>query len=196
MVTLWNWLDWLLALIILVSLLSAVREGFVRALIGLAALVVGVAVAAKDYLRLAAVFGTAIHSPDLARGAAFLALVLLVLLIGSLLSSFAGSLVRKLGMGWLDRLMGAVFGVIRGVLFDAVLVMIMVTFAIKPEAVRNSRLTPYIMHDSRVVAATMPPELRARFWAGLRDVERALTKTKNRALEHEAPAPRLLEAGV
>lgn len=196
MVALWNWLDWLLALIILLSLLSAVREGFVRALIGLASLVVGLAVAARDYLRLAAIFGKVIHSPDLARGAAFLALVLLVLMIGSLISSFAGRLVYKLGMAWLDRLVGAVFGLIRGVLFDAVLVMIMVTFAVKPEAVRTSRLTPYIMRDSRAVAALMPPELRAKFWAGLRDVERALTKTKNRALEHESPAPRFLEAGV
>jgi membrane protein required for colicin V production len=193
-VALWNWLDWLLALIILLSLLSAVREGFVRALIGLAALVVGLAVAAADYPRLAVVFGKVIHTPDLARGAAFLALVLFVLMIGSLISSLAGRLVYKLGMAWLDRLVGAVFGLIRGILFDAVLVLILVTFAVEPEAVRTSRLTPYVMHNSRALAALMPPELRAKFFAGLRDVERALTKTKNRALQHEWPAPRFLES--
>ena len=45
----WNWLDWVLAVIVVASVVAAILKGFVRELIALAALVAALGVAALGY---------------------------------------------------------------------------------------------------------------------------------------------------
>lgn len=56
--------------------------------------------------------------------AAFVILLLAVLLISSLLSIAISSVVRKIGLNWLNRFFGAVFGFARGLLIVCVLVFL------------------------------------------------------------------------
>ena len=176
MLTHWNWLDWTMAILVLLSTLSGVREGFVRGLIGLATLVVGLAVAATGYASLGSRLSSSIHSASLANGAAFLILFIAVLLLGSLLTAVSQKLIKTVGLRWLDRFVGLFFGFVRGVIVDAVLIMAMLAFAIKVEAVQSSRLAPSVTSFSKATAALMPPELRSRFSAGLDDLKQALKR--------------------
>jgi membrane protein required for colicin V production len=184
---LWNWLDWLLALIVLFSVLSGASEGFVRGLVGLASLVVGLVVAARGYHALGAWLGSFIHSSDVAHAVAFLLLFMLVVVAGSVLSGVIERLLRDVGLSWFDRLLGLFFGVIRGIIVDAVVVMAMLAFGIKVDAVRNSRLTPTVIHESSMMAALMPPELHQEFDTGLDDLKRGLVKTEDK-LKESTPA--------
>jgi len=185
MVQLWNWLDWVLALVVLFSVASGAGEGLTKGIIGLASLIVGLAVAASGYHSLGETLGSIIHSHELAYGVAFFTLFVLVLIIGGLVARLAEKLVNTAGIRWLDRLLGLVFGLLRGVIVDAVIVMALLAFAIKPEAVRQSQLAPKVMSGSRAMAALMPPELRRQFNAGLEALERGLVKTGERAREQE-----------
>lgn len=56
--------------------------------------------------------------------AAFLILLIAVLFINSLLSIAISSIVSKVGLGWLNRLLGIVFGFAKGVLIVYVLVFL------------------------------------------------------------------------
>lgn len=56
--------------------------------------------------------------------AAFLMLFLATLLLATLLGIAISAIVRKVGLGWLDRLLGAVFGVLRGLLVVCILVFL------------------------------------------------------------------------
>src|SRR3990167_4646367 len=56
--------------------------------------------------------------------AAFLVLFLATLLLTSLLGIALSAIIRKVGLGWLNRLLGAMFGVIRGLLIVCVLVFL------------------------------------------------------------------------
>jgi membrane protein required for colicin V production len=181
---LWNWLDWLLALIVILSVLSGASEGFVQGLVGLASLVVGLIVAAEGYQALGAKLGAFIHSSDVARAVAFLILFLLVLVVGSLISGVVRKMLKEAGLSWFDRLLGLFFGLIRGVIADAVVVMVMLAFGIRAEAVRQSRLTPTIIHESRAMAALMPPDLHREFIAGLEDLKRGVEKTEGKIKEN------------
>jgi membrane protein required for colicin V production len=183
MLQLWNWLDWILALVILFSVLSGAGEGLTKGIIGLASLVVGVAVAAAGYHSFGDTLGSWIHSRELAYGLAFLLLFVLVLIVGGLVARAAEKLVNTAGIRWLDRLLGLVFGLLRGIIVDAVLVMVLLAFAIRPEAVRKSQLAPRVMQESRAMAALMPPDLRRQFDAGLEALQRGLVKTEQRARE-------------
>ena len=183
MVQLWNWLDWILALVVLFSALSGAGEGLAKGVIGLASLIVGVAVAAGGYHSLGDTLGSSIRSRELAYGLAFFLLFVLVLIIGGLVARAAEKLVNTAGMGWLDRLLGLFFGLLRGIIVDAVVVMGLLAFAIRPEAVRKSQLAPWVMQESRAMAALMPPDLRRQFDAGLEALQRGLVKTEQRTRE-------------
>lgn len=183
----WNWLDWILAAIVLVSLLAGARKGFARELIALASLVVGLVVAALEYQRAAAWLGRFIHSRELALGVAFLSLFGGLLIAGTLISALAKKLVREAGIEWADRLLGAVFGLVRGVVVDAVVLMTLVAFAIKPVAIQRSRLAPYVAVGSRGIAGVMPPDLRGRFQTAFKEFERELVESERHAFEKGSP---------
>jgi len=186
---LWNWLDWVLAFIVLVSVLSGASEGLVRGLVGLASLIVGLIVAAEGYEALGARLGAFIHSSGVVHAVAFMLLFLLVVVVGALIAGVVQRLLKEAGLSWFDRLLGLFFGLVRGVIVDAIVVMAMLAFGIKAEAVRSSKLTPSLIHESRLMAAAMPPDLRQEFNAGLEDLRRGLVKTEDKIKEN-APARR------
>jgi len=185
--TAWNWLDWTLAGVALLSVLAAFRKGLVRELISLAAVVAGLVVATLGYSRAAAWFDDLTKSHQTAQGLAFLVLFLLTLLVGAILSGLAGKLIKKAGLQTFDRLLGAMFGVVRGIALDCVLLWVLVTFAIKADAVRRSVLAPYVLTGANVIARTMPDDLRTQFKQGLEKFKTSLvpaehsgeSKTKN-----------------
>ena len=183
----WNWLDWVLAGIVVVSVLSGAGEGFVRGLVGLLSLIVGLIVAAEAYQGLGAKLMAFIHSSDVAHATAFVLLFLLVVVVGSLIAGVVQRVLKEVGLSWFDRLLGILFGFVRGVIVDAVAIMAMLAFGIKAEAVRNSRLAPSVISESRTIAAMMPPDLRHEFNVGLEDLKRGFVKTEGR-IKEGAPA--------
>lgn len=162
----WNWLDWILAAIAVASIVTAMLKGFVRELISLAAVVVGLVVAALGYWRVAPWFEDLTKSHEIALGLGFLSLFLAALIVGGLVSHLALKMVKAAGVEWFDRFLGGVFGLVRGVLVDCVLLLVLVTFAIKPQAVEQSSLAPYVTAGARVLALAMPGSLKTQFQQG------------------------------
>ncbi len=74
----------------------------------------------------------------------------------------------------MDRFLGGVFGLVRGLIVDCVLLMTLVAFAIKTEAVRQSLFAPYITTGARALALVMPGGLREQFRAGFEKFKQAL----------------------
>jgi membrane protein required for colicin V production len=112
-----------------------------------------------------------------ALAAAFLTLFVGILILGALISVLARKLIKTAGVHWFDRFMGAIFGLVRGVLVDSVLLMVMVAFTIKPGAVQAAVLAPYVTTGARVIALAMPSELKAQFRAGFEQFRQALAQT-------------------
>jgi len=170
----WNWLDCILAAIVVASIVAAIMKGFVQELIALASVVVGLVVAAVGYNRAAIWFEDLTKSHEIALGLGFLVLFVGTLLLGALVGVAARKLIKSAGIEWFDRFLGGIFGLVRGVLVDAILLMAMLAFAIKPDAVRQSALAPYVTTGTRVVALVMPENLRAQFQAGFDKFREAL----------------------
>jgi uncharacterized ion transporter superfamily protein YfcC len=80
----WNWLDWILAAIVVGSVVAAMMKGFVQELISLASVVVGLMVAAIGYPRAALWFDDLTKSHEIALGLGFLVLFLGTLVVGAL----------------------------------------------------------------------------------------------------------------
>jgi membrane protein required for colicin V production len=177
----WNWLDWILAGIVGISVVAAMMKGFMRELISLASVVVGLVVAVLGYTRAALWFDDLTKSHEIALGLGFLALFLATLVVGGLVSLLARKLIKTAGVEWFDRFLGGVFGLVRGVLVDSILLLVLVAFAIKAEAVRQSSLAPYVTTGTRLIALVMPESLKAQFHLGFGKFRQALIQSDKKS---------------
>lgn len=178
----WNWLDWTLAATVAVSVVTAMIKGFIRELISLASLVIALVVAAAAYPRAALWFEDLTKSHEIALGLGFLLLFLGTLLLGSLISLLILKLFRTAGVEWFDRFLGAVFGLLRGVLVDCVLLLVLLAFAIKPEAVQQSTLAPYVTAGTKIISLAMPDNLKAQFRLGFEKFRDTLVEKDKKAM--------------
>jgi len=173
----WNWLDYILAAIVVASVVTAMMKGFVQELISLASVLIALVVAAIGYTRAALWFDDLTRSHDIALGLGFLVLFVGTLLAGTLMGLLARKLIKTAGIQWFDRFLGGIFGLVRGVLVDAILLMALMAFAIKPDAVRQSALAPYVTTGARLIAFVMPGSLRAQFHLGFEKFREALSQS-------------------
>lgn len=116
--------DFIVVGIIGLSTLFAFARGFVRVVISLAAWVVALVAAFQYADILAAMLPLMAGSPRARYIVAFVLIVVAVLLIGALLGWLLSRLVRAVGLGFVDRALGAVLGLARGVLIVVVGVLI------------------------------------------------------------------------
>ncbi|HVB29881.1 MAG TPA: CvpA family protein [Terriglobia bacterium] len=179
----WNWVDWVLATIVLVSVMTAIWKGFVAELVALASAIIGLVVAAFNYERLAPLFQGFTRSRGVALGVSFLLLFAAVMLIGALVSILARKLIKKVQLQWFDRFLGGIFGLARGVLVDCIVLLVMMAFAIQQGAVEKSELAPYFIAGSRIVALAMPSNLRGEFRAGFEKFKRELIQDDQKVMK-------------
>jgi len=176
----WNWLDWTLVAVLFLSALTAFAKGFIRELISMAALVAGLVIATLEYERASVWFDDLTRSHQTAQGLSFLALFLGTLLVGAVVSALAGKMIRTAGLQRIDRLLGAGFGLVRGAAMDCILLLALVTFGIKPDAVKQSALAPYVTTGADTLAEAMPTPLRTQFRAGLQRAKQKMDESEKK----------------
>ncbi len=163
----WSGLDYLLLAIVAVSVAVSFFKGFARELISLGAAIGGIVGACWFYRTLTPWFLPYAKTQEIASLAAFLSILVAAVVAGAALSSMAVYLVKKSGLLWFDRLLGASFGLVRGMLVALAIVLGLLVFPPETGVLDHSRLAPYLVYGARVVAATAPFEVRARFGAGV-----------------------------
>ncbi|MEE9343050.1 MAG: CvpA family protein [Gammaproteobacteria bacterium] len=117
------WVDYLFIAIITISVLFSLWRGFVKEAFSLLSWVVALVVAFMFFEELSELLSGWIESPTIRNISAFSLLFLSVLLLGGLVSYLIGQLVSKTGLTATDRLLGIFFGVARGIILSAVLVL-------------------------------------------------------------------------
>ncbi len=101
--------------VILASTLLAILRGLVREILSLVFWVVALAVANHWADQVAVLMPAAISDERLRLIAAFLVLFIGALMIGSIISTLIGIVIRGSGLTVVDRGLGALFGLLRGV---------------------------------------------------------------------------------
>ena len=130
-----NWIDYAVLAIIGVSVLLSVMHGLVRELLSLAGWVAAFLVAQFFATDVAAMLPAAIPNESLRLLAAFLLVFVMVLITATLLAIGLSSLIRSAGLGAADRLLGAVFGLVRGIAVVTVAVLLagLTTLPVTPD---------------------------------------------------------------
>ncbi|WP_126455985.1 CvpA family protein [Sulfuriflexus mobilis] len=118
------WVDYGILIILALSALISVMRGFVREALSLAAWVAAFWVAFTFHQHLATVFTNFIDAPSIRLIAAFTLLFVVTLIICALVNNLVAQLVKKTGLSGTDRMLGVLFGIARGAVVVAILVLL------------------------------------------------------------------------
>jgi len=168
-----NGLDWGIVAILVLSVLLAAAQGFLHEVISLAGVVVGYLLAAWEYWRVAAWLAPYVKSAPVAEIVAFLAIFFAVVIAAGIIGRIARWLAKEAGLGWADRLLGTVFGLVRGGAIVAVLVLALAAFAPGSQLLGRSSLGGYFLVAARGMSWLAPSALRQKLREGVAAMRQA-----------------------
>ncbi len=120
-----NWADWVILGIIVVSCLFGLMRGLIKEALSVANWVIAILIAVTYRDPLASLLVNQIETPSLRQIVAFSSLFVATLVVGALVNYLIGELVKMTGLSSTDRILGMVFGLLRGfVVVLAILLMI------------------------------------------------------------------------
>jgi membrane protein required for colicin V production len=136
-----NGFDIALVAVVALSALFAFVRGIIREVIALATWIVGFIAAIAYAGDLAGMFGWLNIAPVAKQALAFGLILLAVMVVGAIVARLLAGVIRAIGLGFVDRMLGAIFGVARGLLAVVVFALIAgVTTLPKQDWWQNSAL--------------------------------------------------------
>jgi membrane protein required for colicin V production len=145
------------------STVVAFWRGLIRVVMSLVALVAAVLAAIQFSPAVANMLPALGDNPVTRYLAAFALIFLVVVIIGSLLGWVLSRAIRAIGLGFVDRLLGAVFGVARGVLIVVIAVLLAgLTTLPRQEWWQNALLAPPLVIAALSLRPWLPQALAQR----------------------------------
>jgi membrane protein required for colicin V production len=178
-----NWIDLTLAVLLIVSIISGLKLGFVRTAIGLVSSILGLVFGLNYYRAVAVSLRPHISNSGTADLVGFLVVFMGIVVLGEVVTGILARFIRSTDLVWLDRALGGAFGVVRGMLFGAIMIWGLMAFLpVQPKLVLSqSRLAPCVMDAARRVADASPDEVKRTFRQSYRELNRVLPeKIKDR----------------
>jgi membrane protein required for colicin V production len=157
-----NWVDYVILAIIGISVIIGVLRGFTREALSLIGWVVAIWVTVTFSDKLELLFVPYVNSPPLRLGLAVVILVLVTLLVAALVNHLAAELIEKSGLTGTDRIIGVVFGFLRGFAVVVTLVLLAgITELPREQAWKHSQLMHYFERPAVWLRTFLPPEVAA-----------------------------------
>ena len=155
-----NWLDIVVIVLMAIATLIGLRIGIIKAVLSLAGVIIGVILAGHFYVALSEQL-TFIPQENLAKIAAFTIILVIVMLVAGILASVLKWLASIVMLGWVNRLGGAVFGLVLGAIFCGVLLAIWAKFLGAEGPIAESGLATLLLDRFPIVLALLPEEFDA-----------------------------------
>jgi membrane protein required for colicin V production len=176
----WQFLDFLFAIIILVSTICALRKGLVREIVSLAALIGGFILAVLFYRIPAAKLADFTRTDSIADLLGFLIIFVGCILLGIIASFLINRFIKAASLKWIDRLLGGIFGFLRGWAISSILVLALIAFPIRENLLARSFLTPFLLAGARTVVLLVPQSLKDKFNEQYKKVLQTWNENRNK----------------
>lgn len=156
-----NWVDIAILVVILLSALVGLARGLVREVLSLGVWLVALAVGYFYYKGVAEWLTAYIDQPNVRLALAFVGIVLVVLVLGSILSALLSALIHRTGLTGVDRVLGLVFGTGRGIVLVAMAVFLgALTPMVDEPWWRESKTIVQFQHAANWLLSLVPPGLQ------------------------------------
>jgi len=151
-----NWLDIVIIVGIAITTFVGLKIGLIKAVLSLAGLIVGVVLARLFYIPLSEQLSF-IPQAALAKVAAFVIIMIGVMIIAGVLAMVLKWVTSVMLLGWVNRIGGAVFGLVLGALLGGAVLALWVKFLGAGEVIANSTLAA-ILSQFPLVLNLLPSE--------------------------------------
>jgi len=155
--------DVLFAVIILLSTAFAYFRGMSREIIGIGVMILGFTLAVLYHKAPVAKLIDLGCSEILAGLLGFLGIFLGCVLAGTIAAFIVDRFLKVVKLKWMDRLLGAIFGFLRGWIFSAVIVLAFTAFPAQNSFTTRSLLVPYLMGSAGLIIHATPDDLKGKF---------------------------------
>ena len=158
-----TWLDWAVIAVFAASLLVGAWRGLVREVISILGWVIAFLAANLLAGPLGPSMPDAIPSPELRIAAAYLAIFVASLIVTTLVGLLLSKIVKAVGLGGVDRMLGALFGAARGLLIVlAGALLAGLTSAPRQPFWRDSASGPLLVHAAQALKPLLPQTFAER----------------------------------
>jgi membrane protein required for colicin V production len=184
--------DWMLLGVVALSALMGAMRGIVVEVLSLVVWIAAFWLAFGYGAEVAGLFFAQMHDPAARLLAAYAAVFIAALIVGSLVTWLVGKLVRTVGLGGIDRLLGLLFGVVRGCALACVLVLLLGMTALPREASWHaSPLIPQFQRGAEWMKDWLPASAaqHVNFEAVVEQGRKKVVQTlEERVLQEASPA--------
>lgn len=163
--------DVAILIVLAISAIIGLVQGFVRSVTALAGLVLGVTLACWNYDRPAAILEPMVHSRPIANAIGFVLIALLIMVILGFLGAVFAKALRFLGLGWLDMLTGAALGFLEGAAVVTICMIVTIAFFPKAHWMDGSRMPPMFYRLCDEAMSLSPADLAKRVREGLAGIQ-------------------------
>ncbi|MDP7545931.1 MAG: CvpA family protein [Alphaproteobacteria bacterium] len=192
-----NVTDLVILAVLLISGLLALSRGFVKEVLSIAGWVIATIAALELFPLLQPIVRRYIDQSLIADSIAAVGIFVVVLTLASLLSSAISRRVQRSEIGVLDRSLGFLFGLLRGVVVTSLAYLVLVQFLARdeqPDWLRGARAMPAIEYSAELLARLAPEDVRNGL-AGVGELSREggqnLNSTLDKAIKTGRAAERL-----
>lgn len=170
-----NLFDWFLVAILAYSTIRAFLRGIFRELFSIAGLILGIILASWNYSQVATYLAQLAAAPKISPATAqiisFFLILFGVMLACSLIGLLLNRTAKAVGLGLVDRLLGAVFGLARGCLFAVAIMVAAAAFFPQTAWIENSSLSPYFLDGAHAVSFVVPHDLQQQILKGAQQLK-------------------------
>jgi membrane protein required for colicin V production len=165
------WVDWAIVIVVLLSVMAGLSQGFFRSICSLGGLLVGLTLAAWNYSLVAAPLVTVVHSDQIADVIAFILIAVVVMALAGLLGVMLSKTLRTIGLGCLDRIAGGIFGFFQGIVLVTLAILATVAFYPQARWLVDAKLPRHFFAACHLSTQLTPGQLAERVKKSLKILE-------------------------
>jgi membrane protein required for colicin V production len=158
-----NWLDLLLIAVIGFTAYRGYKNGFIRELVSIAAVILAIPIAGLLYDDMYPKVEPIVTNEDLAAVISFVSILVGVIIGGQVLAHLLKRTAEILNLGFLDAIAGGVFGFFKAVIVSQVLLILLIRYP-QPDlrdTIEGSRVANALLDAAPVVLAFLPGTFEA-----------------------------------
>lgn len=157
-----NWVDIVIVVILAIGLFKGFGNGLVRGIFGLAAVGLGLLVAASNYEQVSEVLFSKLRAaPHWQDILAFLVIFVVALIIVNVLGNVISKALKLASLGWFDRVAGGLLGLVMACLFSGMVLLLVVMAGFHTNTgVTKSTVAPSVINVMDTVIGFAPEPAR------------------------------------